>query len=59
MDQFPRTVNPAGLAKPGGHYRHVSIAQDLIFVSGRVGDAEPARTAAPLPALHFGRKIEI
>ncbi|PRY08551.1 hypothetical protein B0G73_102124 [Paraburkholderia sp. BL25I1N1] len=59
MDQFPQTVNPAARAKPGGHYSHISIAQDLIFVSGRVGDAEPARTAVPLPALHFGLKIEI
>lgn len=42
MDQYrhdaahPRTLNPAGLATPGGHYSHVSIANGLIFVSGQL-----------------------
>lgn len=34
--QYPRTVNPAGLAPPGGHYSHVSIANGLVFVSGQL-----------------------
>ena len=34
--QYPRTVNPAGLATPGGHYSHVSIANGLVFVSGQL-----------------------
>lgn len=34
--QHPRTVNPAGLAPPGGHYSHVSIANGLVFVSGQL-----------------------
>jgi reactive intermediate/imine deaminase len=34
--QLPRTMNPAGLATPGGHYSHVSIANGLIFVSGQL-----------------------
>lgn len=120
--QLPRTMNPAGLAAPGGHYSHVSIANGLIFVSGQLpidasgakltdrpfeaqaeqvlanlacalagagsdvqklvqvrvyivdvahwasfneiyerwaGDARPARAVVPVPALHFGLKIEI
>ncbi|OUL76762.1 RidA family protein [Paraburkholderia hospita] len=120
--QYPRAVNPAGLAAPGGHYSHVSIANGLIFVSGQLpidanggkltdrpfeaqaeqvlanlasalagvgsdvnklaqvrvyivdvghwssfneiyarwaGDARPARAVVPVPALHFGLKIEI
>lgn len=128
MDQYehraqpPRTMNPAGLAMPGGHYSHVSIANGLVFVSGQLpidaagrkltgasfevqaeqalanvacalagagsdvtkltqvrvymvdiehwtrfneiyarwaGDARPARAVVPVPALHFGLKIEI
>ncbi|MEM5331321.1 RidA family protein [Paraburkholderia sp. JHI2823] len=120
--QYPRTMNPAGLATPGGHYSHVSIANGLVFVSGQLpidatgrkltdssfeaqarqvlanlssalvgagsdikkltqvrvyivdvghwasfneiyarwaGDAKPARAVVPVPALHFGLKIEI
>ena len=34
--QYHRTVNPAGLAPPGGHYSHVSIANGLVFVSGQL-----------------------
>jgi reactive intermediate/imine deaminase len=128
MDQYEqsapvlRTMNSAGLATPGGHYSHVSIANGLIFVSGQLpidatgkaltdepfevqaeqalanlacalasagshinnlaqvrvyiadvghwasfnqiyarwaGDAKPARAVVPVPALHFGLKIEI
>jgi reactive intermediate/imine deaminase len=128
MDQYrhdaahPRTLNPAGLATPGGHYSHVSIANGLIFVSGQLpidatgrklsdrpfdeqaeqvlanvacalagagsdvtklvqvrayivdvahwpsfneiyarwaADAKPARAVIPVPALHFGLKIEV
>lgn len=29
-------VNPAGLAAPGGHYSHVSVAAGLVFVSGHL-----------------------
>ena len=122
VEHFPRTLNPAGLAMPGGHYSHVSIANGLVFVSGQLpidalgtkltdsdfdaqaaqvlanlgaalsgagsdvsklvqvrvyivdvahwasfntiyarwaGDAKPARAVVPVPALHFGLKIEI
>jgi len=118
----PQKINPAGLATPGGHYSHVSIANGLVFVSGQLpidaagaklteqpfeaqaeqvlanvaaalagagsdikklvqvrayivdvahwasfneiyarwaGDARPARAVVPVPALHFGLKIEI
>lgn len=34
--QLPQTMNPAGLATPGGHYSHVAIANGLIFVSGQL-----------------------
>ncbi|MGN6648558.1 RidA family protein [Trinickia sp.] len=120
--QQPRTTNLAGLATPGGHYSHVSIASGLIFVSGQLpidssgrklvesafeeqaeqalanlasalssagseikklvqvrvyivdvghwatfneiyarwaGDARPARAVVPVPALHYGLKIEV
>jgi len=121
-EQCPRTINPDGLATPGGHYSHVSIANGLVFVSGQLpidstgrkltdrpfeaqaeqvlanlasaltgagsdvtklaqvrvyivdiaywaafneiyarwaGEARPARAVVPVPALHFGLKIEI
>jgi len=120
--RHPSTVNPAGLATPGGHYSHVSIANGLVFVSGQLpieatgrklidepfgvqaeqvlanlacaldgagsavaklvqvrvyiddvdhwpsfneiyarwaGEARPARAVVPVPALHFGLKIEV
>jgi reactive intermediate/imine deaminase len=120
--QAPRTINPAGMATPGGHYSHVSIANGLVFVSGQLpidatgrkltdsafkdqaeqvlanltcaltgagsevrklvqvrvyivgvehwaqfneiyarwaGDARPARAVVPVPALHYGLKIEV
>lgn len=42
--QFPQTMNPAGLATPGGHYSHVSVANGLVFVSGQLPiDASGAR----------------
>ena len=34
--QARRTVNPSGMASPGGHYSHVSIANGLVFVSGQL-----------------------
>lgn len=121
-EQCPRTMNPEGLAPPGGHYSHVSIANGLVFVSGQLpvdptgrkltdkpfeaqagqvlanlatalagagsdvtklvqvrvyivdieywatfneiyarwaGAARPARAVVPVPALHFGLKIEV
>ncbi len=121
-EQCPRTMNPEGLAAPGGHYSHVSIANGLVFVSGQLpidptgrkltdqpfeaqaeqvlanlaaalagagsdiaklaqvrvyivdiehwatfneiyarwaGEAKPARAVVPVPALHFGLKIEV
>lgn len=32
----PRMENPSTLAKPGGHYSHVAIANGLVFVSGQL-----------------------
>ncbi|NRO98229.1 RidA family protein [Paraburkholderia sp. NMBU_R16] len=121
-ERCPTTINPAGLATPGGHYSHVSIASGLVFVSGQLpidstgrkltdkpfeaqaeqvlanlasalagagsdvtklaqvrvyivdieywaafneiyarwaGEARPARAVVPVPALHFGLKIEV
>ncbi|MGV2292854.1 RidA family protein [Trinickia sp. YCB016] len=34
--RLPRTENPAGLSRPGGHYSHVAIANGLVFVSGQL-----------------------
>lgn len=34
--QLPQTLNPASLAKPGGHYSHVAIANGFVFVSGQL-----------------------
>lgn len=33
---LPHTDNPAGLAKPGGHYSHVAIANGFVFISGQL-----------------------
>lgn len=32
----PLTLNPAGLATPGGHYSHVAIGNGMVFVSGQL-----------------------
>jgi len=34
--RLPRVENPAGLARPGGHYSHVAIANGFVFVSGQL-----------------------
>lgn len=33
---LPQRVEPANVAKPGGHYSHATIAQGLVFVSGQL-----------------------
>ncbi|MFM0729292.1 RidA family protein [Paraburkholderia sediminicola] len=33
---LPHMDNPAALAKPGGHYSHVAIANGFVFVSGQL-----------------------
>ena len=33
---LPHTDNPASLAKPGGHYSHVAVANGFVFVSGQL-----------------------
>lgn len=32
----PLTLNPDGLAAPGGHYSHVAIGNGMVFVSGQL-----------------------
>jgi enamine deaminase RidA (YjgF/YER057c/UK114 family) len=34
--RLPRTENPVGVPRPGGHYSHVAIANGLVFVSGQL-----------------------
>jgi reactive intermediate/imine deaminase len=34
--RLPHTDNPAALAKPGGHYSHVAIANGFAFVAGQL-----------------------
>lgn len=34
--RLPHTDNPASLAKPGGHYSHVAVANGFVFVSGQL-----------------------
>jgi reactive intermediate/imine deaminase len=34
--RLPKTDNPTTLAKPGGHYSHVAIANGFVFVSGQL-----------------------
>ena len=34
--RLPHMDNPAALAKPGGHYSHVAIANGFVFVSGQL-----------------------
>ncbi|CAB3645141.1 RidA family protein [Paraburkholderia rhynchosiae] len=33
---LPHTDNPTTLAKPGGHYSHVAVANGFVFVSGQL-----------------------
>ena len=33
---LPQTDNPVTLAKPGGHYSHVAVANGFVFVSGQL-----------------------
>ncbi|MGO0791901.1 RidA family protein [Herbaspirillum seropedicae] len=38
---MPITLNPAGLATPGGHYSHAAIGNGMVFISGQLPiDAE-------------------
>jgi 2-iminobutanoate/2-iminopropanoate deaminase len=32
----PRYVNPAGVAAPGGHYSHATVANGFVFVAGQL-----------------------
>jgi reactive intermediate/imine deaminase len=32
----PVTLNPTGLATPGGHYSHVAIGNGMVFISGQL-----------------------
>ncbi len=122
MPHEPRSVQPAALSPPGGHYSHAIVAGGFVFVSGQLpitasgekladrpfedqarqtlanvaaalvaagsdvdrlvqvrvyvtdisdwpafnsiyatwaGNARPARAVVPVPALHFGFRIEI
>lgn len=34
--RLPHTDNPAALAKPGGHYSHVAVANGFVYVSGQL-----------------------
>jgi reactive intermediate/imine deaminase len=34
--RLPQTDNPTTLAKPGGHYSHVAVANGFAFVSGQL-----------------------
>ncbi|MGF6467630.1 hypothetical protein QFZ89_002788 [Paraburkholderia youngii] len=34
--RLPHTDNPAALAKPGGHYSHVAVANGFVLVSGQL-----------------------
>ncbi|MGF6537786.1 RidA family protein [Paraburkholderia youngii] len=34
--RLPHTDDPAALAKPGGHYSHVAVANGFVFVSGQL-----------------------
>lgn len=34
--RLPHTHNPDALAKPGGHYSHVAVANGFAFVSGQL-----------------------
>ncbi|CAB3780907.1 RidA family protein [Paraburkholderia fynbosensis] len=34
--RLPKTDNPSTLAKPGGYYSHVAIANGFVFVSGQL-----------------------
>ncbi|WP_025601379.1 RidA family protein [Burkholderia sp. WSM2230] len=48
----PHTDNPATLARPGGHYSHVAVANGFVFVSGQLPiDARGEKlSAAPFEA---------
>jgi reactive intermediate/imine deaminase len=41
--RLPHAQNPAGLATPGGHYRHVAIGNGMVFVSGQLPIDEQGR----------------
>jgi reactive intermediate/imine deaminase len=44
--RLPHTDNPATLAKPGGHYSHVAVANGFVFVSGQLPiDAQGVKLA--------------
>lgn len=46
MIEFPEA---SGLARPGGHYSHVSGYRDLIFTAGQLGTRPDGSHTADLP----------
>ena len=36
LSAMPKTIQPAGLATPGGHYSHAVVANGFVFISGQL-----------------------
>lgn len=52
-----RTVQPAGLAAPGGHYSHAAIGAGLVFVAGQLPIAPDGRKLGDQPFETQARQV--
>ena len=53
----PRTVNPATMAAPGGHYSHAAVAGGLVFVAGQLPIAPDGRKLGDAPFETQARQV--
>jgi reactive intermediate/imine deaminase len=51
------SVNPAGLAAPGGHYSHGTVANGLVFVSGQLPITPQGEKLVQAPFAEQARQV--
>ncbi|MGO4154056.1 RidA family protein [Cupriavidus sp. YAF13] len=52
-----KTVNPAGLSAPGGHYSHATVANGFVFVSGQLPITPAGEKLAGAPFEDQARQV--
>lgn len=52
-----KTVNPAGLFAPGGHYSHAAVANGFVFVSGQLPITPAGEKLAGAPFEDQARQV--
>lgn len=57
MASSVRTVQPPGMAAPGGHYSHATVAAGLVFVAGQLPIAPDGRKLGDEPFETQARQV--